>query len=38
MQSGAGNNWAHGFHGYGPSVHEDTLNLVRREVNQNNLN
>ncbi|GAX79746.1 hypothetical protein CEUSTIGMA_g7187.t1 [Chlamydomonas eustigma] len=32
MQSGAGNNWAHGFHGYGPSVHEDALNLVRREV------
>ena len=28
----AGNNWAHGFHGYGPAVHEDALELVRREV------
>ena len=32
MQSGAGNNWAHGFHGYGPRVHDETLDLVRREV------
>jgi tubulin delta len=32
MQSGSGNNWAHGFHGYGPTVHEDALDLVRREV------
>ncbi|KAG1674578.1 hypothetical protein FOA52_001827 [Chlamydomonas sp. UWO 241] len=32
MSSGSGNNWAHGFHGYGPTVHEDTLDLVRREV------
>jgi hypothetical protein len=32
MQSGAGNNWAHGFHGYGPRVHEAAMELVRREV------
>eukprot|EP00798_Chlamydomonas_sp_ICE-L_P011290 gene11290-18926_t len=32
MQSGAGNNWAHGFHGYGPTVGEAALELVRKEV------
>ncbi|PNH05043.1 Tubulin delta chain [Tetrabaena socialis] len=32
MQSGSGNNWAQGFHGYGPTVHEAALELVRREV------
>eukprot|EP00198_Chlamydomonas_reinhardtii_P002678 XP_001692014.1 delta tubulin [Chlamydomonas reinhardtii] len=32
MQSGSGNNWAQGFHGYGPQVHEDALDLVRKEV------
>lgn len=32
MQSGSGNNWAHGFHGYGPSVKDKILELVRREV------
>ncbi|EFJ48639.1 delta tubulin [Volvox carteri f. nagariensis] len=32
MQSGSGNNWAQGFHGYGPRVHEAALELVRREV------
>ncbi|GLC37998.1 hypothetical protein PLESTB_000447600 [Pleodorina starrii] len=32
MQSGSGNNWAQGFHGYGPRVHDAALELVRREV------
>ncbi|GFR40925.1 hypothetical protein Agub_g1581 [Astrephomene gubernaculifera] len=32
MQSGSGNNWAQGFHGYGPQVHEAALELVRKEV------
>ena len=32
MQSGSGNNWAHGFHGYGPTVKDKILELVRREV------
>ena len=36
MFSRAGNNWAHGFHGYGPAVHEDALNLVRREARDSN--
>jgi len=32
MDSGAGNNWANGYYGYGPSVREAALELVRREV------
>ncbi|KXZ56936.1 UNI3 protein [Gonium pectorale] len=32
QQSGSGNNWAQGFHGYGPSVRDAALELVRREV------
>ncbi|GIL51556.1 hypothetical protein Vafri_7527 [Volvox africanus] len=32
MQSGSGNNWSQGFHGYGPRVHDAALELVRREV------
>ncbi|KAJ9526621.1 hypothetical protein QJQ45_017618, partial [Haematococcus lacustris] len=32
MQSGAGNNWAHGFHGYGPRVRDAALNLIRKEA------
>eukprot|EP00983_Pelagomonas_calceolata_P025870 811534-Pelagomonas_calceolata.AAC.4 len=32
MDSGAGNNWANGYHGYGPSVREPALDLIRREV------
>jgi len=32
MQSGAGNNWAHGFHGYGPRVHDAALDLIRKEA------
>ncbi|KAG2448245.1 hypothetical protein HYH02_006829 [Chlamydomonas schloesseri] len=34
MQSGSGNNWAQGFHGYGPQVHDDAVELVRKEVEQ----
>lgn len=34
QQSGSGNNWAQGFHGYGPHVHDAALDLVRREVEQ----
>ena len=32
QQSGSGNNWARGFHGYGPEIHDQALELVRREV------
>eukprot|EP00955_Chlamydomonas_euryale_P042840 352427-Chlamydomonas_euryale.AAC.13 len=32
MSSGAGNNWAHGFSGYGPRVRDATLEMVRREA------
>jgi hypothetical protein len=32
QQSGSGNNWAQGFHGYGPHVRDAALELVRREV------
>ncbi|KAG2489635.1 hypothetical protein HYH03_011914 [Edaphochlamys debaryana] len=32
MQSGSGNNWAQGFHGYGPKVAEAAAELVRKEV------
>lgn len=32
MQSGAGNNWAHGYHGYGPRVRDHVLDLTRREA------
>eukprot|EP00892_Ulva_mutabilis_P012892 jgi/Ulvmu1/9976/UM059_0025.1 len=32
--SGAGNNWAHGHHVYGPQYHEHILQLVRQEVEQ----
>lgn len=31
-QSGAGNNWAQGFHRFGPKVRDEALDLVRREV------
>lgn len=31
-QSGSGNNWSQGFHGYGPDVREGAMELVRREV------
>ena len=32
MESGAGNNWAHGYYGYGPAVREAAMDLVRKEV------
>lgn len=32
--SGAGNNWAHGHHVYGPQYHENILQLVRQEAEQ----
>lgn len=32
--SGAGNNWAHGHHVYGPQYHERVLQLVRQEAEQ----
>ena len=32
--SGAGNNWAHGFHFYGPQYREDIMELVRTEAEQ----
>eukprot|EP00927_Polykrikos_kofoidii_P061490 TRINITY_DN56326_c0_g1_i1.p1 TRINITY_DN56326_c0_g1~~TRINITY_DN56326_c0_g1_i1.p1 ORF type:complete len:501 (+),score=93.90 TRINITY_DN56326_c0_g1_i1:168-1670(+) len=31
-QGGAGNNWAHGFHMYGPAVAEKVLDATRRQV------
>eukprot|EP00928_Gymnodinium_smaydae_P048026 TRINITY_DN32074_c0_g1_i1.p1 TRINITY_DN32074_c0_g1~~TRINITY_DN32074_c0_g1_i1.p1 ORF type:complete len:473 (-),score=58.45 TRINITY_DN32074_c0_g1_i1:261-1679(-) len=31
-QGGAGNNWAHGFHHYGPTVAEDVLDRTRMQV------
>ena len=30
--SGAGNNWAHGFHFYGPRYREDIMEVVRCEA------
>ncbi|KAK3259389.1 hypothetical protein CYMTET_31610, partial [Cymbomonas tetramitiformis] len=32
--SGAGNNWAHGHHGYGPKYADDLLEKIRRPVEQ----
>lgn len=32
--SGAGNNWAHGHHMYGPQYREQIMQLVRQEVEQ----
>lgn len=32
--SGAGNNWAHGFHVYGPQYRDSILDLVRAEAEQ----
>ncbi|MEW5301945.1 MAG: hypothetical protein WDW36_004769 [Sanguina aurantia] len=32
QQSGSGNNWAQGFHGFGPRMHDAAMELVRREV------
>eukprot|EP00877_Chromochloris_zofingiensis_P001010 jgi/Chrzof1/1090/Cz01g39230.t1 len=30
--SGAGNNWAHGHHGYGPQYHDRLLDNIRRQT------
>ncbi|CAM6083666.1 unnamed protein product [Calypogeia fissa] len=35
QDSGAGNNWAHGYHDYGPKCQESILDAVRLEVNDN---
>ena len=32
--SGAGNNWAHGFHMYGPQYHDQIMELIRTEAEQ----
>jgi tubulin epsilon len=32
--SGAGNNWAHGFHAYGPQYRDSIMELVRMEAEQ----
>lgn len=32
--SGAGNNWAHGNAKYGPELHDELMNKIRREAEE----
>jgi hypothetical protein len=36
QDSGAGNNWAHGYHDYGPKCQESILDAIRLEVTAKN--